>query len=108
MLTVTHRVVAVRAAAIRAVAHGAGVRAVRAAAGVAFVVVHPIVGAMLAVHVAVMQIVDMISVQHRCVSAPWAVGVAVLLGLRVLRRGHGASLSNELSHAYMRSYECQG
>ncbi len=63
---------------------------------------------MLAVHVAVMQIVNMIAVQHRFVSAPWAVGVAVSLGLRVLSRGHGASLSSEPSHAYMRSYECQG
>lgn len=64
MLTVTHGVVATRAVAIRAVAHGAGVRAIRATAGAALVVVHPLIGAMLAVNVAVMQIVNMVAVQH--------------------------------------------
>ena len=34
-------------------------------------------------------------------------GVTVLLSLCVLYRRHGASLSGEQSHAYMRSYECQ-
>ena len=54
--------IATRAAAIRAVAHGAGVRAIRAAAGAALVVVHPLIGAMLAVDVAVMQVINMITV----------------------------------------------
>ena len=89
MLTLTHRVVAMRAAAIRAVAHRTGVRTVRAATGGAFVVVHSLVGAMLAVHVAIMQVVNMVGVQHRFVSTPWAMGVRVVLGLSVLDRGHG-------------------
>ena len=93
MLTLTHRVVAMRAAAIRAVAHRAGVRTVRAATGGAFVVVHPLVGAMLAVHVAIMQVVNVVGVQDRLVSTPGAVGVRVVLGVSVFDRGHGASLS---------------
>lgn len=108
MLTLTHGVVAAWAAAIGAVAHRTGVRAVRAAAGVAFVVVNSLIGAMLAVNVTVMQVVNMVTVQHRFVSTPWAVGMAVLLGLCVLHRGHDVSLSSESSDAYMRSYECQG
>ena len=110
MLTLTHRVVAMRAAAIGAVTHCAGVRTVRAATGGAFVVVHPLVGAMLAVHMAVMQIVHVITVQHRFVPTPRTVGVAVPLSLGVLDRGHGPPsphLSDEVFHAYMRSYECQ-
>jgi hypothetical protein len=63
---------------------------------------------MLTVDVAVMQIVNVVAVQYRFVSTPGAVGVTVLLSLGVLHRGHGASLSGEPSHAYMRSYECQG
>ena len=89
MLTLTHRVVAMRAAAIRAVAHRTRVRTVRAATGGAFVVVHSLVGAMLAVHVAIVQVVNVVGVQHRFVSTPWAMGVRVVLGLSVLDRGHG-------------------
>lgn len=62
---------------------------------------------MLAVNVAIMQVINMVTVQHRVVPTPWAVGMAVLLGLLVLDRGHDASLSGGPSHAYMRSYECQ-
>ena len=61
--------------------------------GGAFVVVHALVGAMLAVHVAIVQVVNVVGVQHRLVSTPWAMGVRVVLGLSVLDRGHGASLS---------------
>ena len=89
MLTLTHRVVATRAAAIRAVAHRTRVRTVWAATSGAFVVVHSLVGAMLAVHVAIMQVVHVVGVQHRFVSTPWAMGVRVVLGLSVLDRGHG-------------------
>jgi hypothetical protein len=92
VLTLTHGVVTARAGAVRAVAHGAGVRAVRAAAGVAFVVVHALIGAMLAVQMAVMQVVNVVPVQHRFVSTPRAVGVTVVLSLGVLHRGQGASL----------------
>lgn len=108
MLTLTHGVVAARTAAIRAVAYGTRVRAIRAAANATFVVVHPLIGAVLAVNVAVMQVIDVVTVQYRFMPAPWAVGMTVLLSLLVLNRGHGVSLSGELSHSYMRSYECQG
>ena len=108
MRTLTHRVVAMRAAAIRAVAHRTRVRTVWAATGGAFVVVHALVGAMLAVHVAIVQVVNMVGVEHRFVSTPGAMGVRVVLSLSVLDRGHGASLSGGPSHAYMRSFECQG
>lgn len=53
---------------------------------------HAVVGAVLAVDVPIMQVVDMVTVQHRCVTAPWTVSVAVLFGLLVLDRGHDASL----------------
>ena len=43
---------------------------------------------MLTVNVAIMQVVNMITVQHRFVSTPWTVGVTVLLSLHVPRRGH--------------------
>jgi hypothetical protein len=48
---------------------------------------------MLTVNVAIMQVVDVVAVQHRFVSTPRAVGVTVLLSLGVLHPGHGASLS---------------
>lgn len=41
---------------------------------------------MLAVNMAVMQVVDVVTVQHRFVPASWAVGVTVLFSLGVLRR----------------------
>ncbi len=53
---------------------------------------HPAVGAVLAVHVAAVQVVDVVTVQHRGVPAPRAVGVAVLLRLLVLGCGHDAPL----------------
>jgi hypothetical protein len=62
---------------------------------------------MLAVNVAIVQVVNVVAVQHRFVSTPWAMSVTVLLSLCVLHRGHGASLSSEPSHPYMRSFECQ-
>ena len=68
---------------------------------------HALLGAMLTVHVTVMQIVNMVAVQHRFVSTPGTVGVTVVLSLGVLHRGHRASLSGEPSHAYIRSYEWQ-
>jgi hypothetical protein len=96
VLTLTHGVVAIWAAAICAVAHSAGVRAVSTGAGGAFVVVHSLVGAMLAVNVAIVQVVDVIGVQHRFVSAPWAVGVTVVFSLGVLDCGHNDPLSGGL------------
>ena len=57
---------------------------------------HPLLGAMLAVKVAIMQVVNVVTVQHRCVPTPWAVGVTVLLSRCVLHRRHGASLSGEI------------
>jgi hypothetical protein len=68
---------------------------------------HPLISAMLAVNVAVMQVVNVVGVQHRFVSTPWTVGVTVMLGLCVLHSRHGASLSSDPSHAYMRRCECQ-
>jgi hypothetical protein len=55
---------------------------------------HPLISAMLAVNVAVMQVVNVVGVQHRFVSTPWTVGVTVVLGLCVLHSRHGASLSS--------------
>ena len=107
VLTLTHGVITTRAAAICAVAHRAGVRAVRAATCGAFVVVHSLLGAMLAVHVAVVQVVNVVAVQYRFVSTSRAVGVTVLLSLGVLHRCHGASLTGGPSHAYIRSSECR-
>jgi hypothetical protein len=52
---------------------------------------HPFIGAMFAVNVALMQVVNMVAVQHRFVSTPWTVGMTVLLGLGVLHRDHGVS-----------------
>lgn len=52
---------------------------------------HPLLSAMLAVNVAIMQVINMVTVQHRVVPTPWAVGMVVLLGLLVLDRGHDAS-----------------
>ena len=46
---------------------------------------------MLAVNMAIMQVVDVVTVQHRFVPAPWAVGVTVLFSLGVLRCRHGIS-----------------
>ena len=69
---------------------------------------HALVGAMLAVNMAIMQVVDVVTVQHRFVPAPWAVGVTVLFSLGVLRRRHDLSPLRRPSHAYMRSYEWQG
>jgi len=62
---------------------------------------------MLAVHVAIMQVVNVVGVQDRLVSTPGAVGVRVVLGVSVFDRGHGAYLSGGPSHAYMRRFECQ-
>jgi hypothetical protein len=69
--------------------------------------VHSLFGAVLTVHVAIVQVVNVVAVQHRFMSAPWAVGVTVLLSLGVLSRGHGSSLPMNY-HAYMLSCECQG
>ena len=71
-----------------------------AATSGAFVVVHALAGAMLAVHVTIVQVVNMVGVEHRFVSTPGAMGVPVVLGLRVLDRGHGASLSGGPSCLY--------
>lgn len=46
---------------------------------------------MLAVNMAIMQIVDVVAVHQRFVPASWAVGVAVLLSPGVLGRRHGIS-----------------
>jgi len=46
---------------------------------------------MLAVNMAIMQVVDMVTVQHRFVPAPWAVSVTVLFSLGVLRCRHDLS-----------------
>jgi hypothetical protein len=54
--------------------------------------VHTLIGAMLAVQMAVMQVVNVVAVQHRFVSTPRAVGVTVVLSLSVLHRGQDASL----------------
>jgi hypothetical protein len=108
VLTLAQGVVTPQAGAVRAVAHRAGIRAIRAAASVAFVVVHALVGAMLAVQMAVMQVVNMVAVQHRVMSTPRAMGMTVVLSLSVLHRGQDASLPRGPSHAYMRSHECQG
>ena len=62
MLTLTHGVVATRAAALCAVAHRAGVRAVRATTHGAFVVVHSLLGAMLTVHMTTVQVVNVVAV----------------------------------------------
>jgi hypothetical protein len=67
--------------------------------------VHPLFGAMLAMNMAIVQVINMVTMQHRCVSTPWAVGVTVLLSLCVLHRRHGVSLSSE-HLAYLRSFEC--
>ena len=107
VLTLTHRVVATRAAALGAIAHRAGVRTVRTATRGAFVVVHTLLSAMLPVNVAIVQVVHMIGVEHRFMPTSRAVGVTVLLSLSVLDRGHGSSLPGQPSHAHMRSYECQ-
>jgi hypothetical protein len=48
---------------------------------------------MLAMNMATVQIVNMIAMQDRCVPTPRTVRVTVWLGLCVLRRRHGASLS---------------
>jgi hypothetical protein len=69
--------------------------------------VHTLIGAMLAVQMAVMQVVNVVAVQHRFVSTPRAVGVTVVLSLSVLHRGQDASLPGRPSNAYMRSHECQ-
>ncbi|GGM82912.1 hypothetical protein GCM10012275_61820 [Longimycelium tulufanense] len=53
----------------------------------ALVVVHAGVGAVLAVDVPRVQVVDVVVVHDRLVAAAWTVGVLVLLGLPVL--GHG-------------------
>jgi hypothetical protein len=60
----------------------------RAAACVALVVVHAAVRHVLAVNVAAMQVVDVISVHDRVMSAAGAMGVAVRLGLVVLDSSH--------------------
>lgn len=63
-----------------------------AAAGGALVVVDALVGAVLAVDVSVMDVVDVIPVHDRIVAAAGAVGVSVLLGGAVLeRQGHGTT-----------------
>jgi hypothetical protein len=47
--------------------------------------VHTLIGAMLAVQMAVMQVVNVVAVQHRFVSTPRAVGVTVEPPRRVRR-----------------------
>lgn len=80
--------VAGRTAAVGAVADRAGVAAVRTRADGAFVVVHAVGGVVLAVHVSVVQVVDVVGVQDGLVSAAGAVGVLVGLGGTVFGGGH--------------------
>jgi hypothetical protein len=61
---------------------------------------------MLAMNMAIVQVINMVAVQHRCVSTPWAVGVTVLLSLCVSHHRHGVSLSGE-HLAYMRSFNVE-
>lgn len=57
-------------------------------ADVALVVVHAAVSHVLPVHMAVVQVVDVVGVHDGLVSAAWPVGVAVCLCLVVFDRGH--------------------
>jgi hypothetical protein len=62
-------------------------------AGVALVVVHSGGGYVLAVHVPVVEVIDVVSVYDGVVPAAWPVGVPVCLGLAVLDCRHRLVLS---------------
>jgi len=89
----TRVVVTGRAGAIGANADCTRVRTVGALAASALVVVHPVGRGMLPVHMPVVQIVHVVGMEHRCMPTTGAVGVMVLLGLRVLSRRHSGSFS---------------
>ncbi len=82
------RVVAGRTVAIRANALCARVCAVGAAALVALVVVHAVVGHVLPMHVTVVQVVDVVPVHDRVVTAAGTVGVAMYFRRSMLNRRH--------------------
>ena len=75
-----------------------------ALAGSAFVVVHPVGGAMLAVQMTVVHIVHVVGMEHICMSTTGAVGVVVLFGLAMLSRRHSDSFSPaSFTNCYMQS-----
>lgn len=73
----TDSVVVRAAGALGAGAHSAGVGAAAAGAGVALVVVGAVRRIVLAMHVPVVEVIDVVCVDHRLVAAARAVGVAV-------------------------------
>jgi hypothetical protein len=62
----------------------------------ALVIVHPAVGAVFPVDVPVVEVIHMVGVDHRLVSAPGAVGVLVLLCFAVFYGGSHDYSSNGL------------
>jgi hypothetical protein len=81
-----------RARAVGAVAHRAGVRTVVTLAVGAFVVVHALLCAMLAMDVPGVEIVHVVAVNDGLVTAAWAVGVPVLFRRSVLQHWSHDSL----------------